>query len=346
MALYAVFGHMPLLPKLINGAMAALCAVLIFEIARRAFRPSVAVLAGVGAALMPSLILWSVVTLKESLVLLLAVLGLWALQRLAEQPSPRRAANVLMVLLATMLVSIDLRSTTSLILLVLVPIVLLGRGHFRPRAWQLGLLGLAVLVVLGGGLFVARGRISNRPPAGVLEDVVLQIRHRRAQEAASARSQIRPQSEVISAEGRPEVPEAEAVSDATPFSFGSDVLEPLGFALLAPAPWQAKNLSELAVSAEMLAWYVLLGASFCAWRAPPRQRLFVACLVAYGLANWLVLAASEGNLGNLMRHRILLAPTLLVLGAAGLEWLWARAGKPRPAGRHLPGLQLEARVES
>jgi hypothetical protein len=163
----------------------------------------------------------------------------------------------------------------------------------------------------------------------VIDDVLLQIRHRRAQEAASARSQIRPEIEVLTPEGRPEIPEAEAASDATPFSFAGDVLNPLGYALLAPAPWQARTGLELAASAEMLVWYVLLGASFFAWRAPPRQRLMVACLVAYGVANWLVLAASEGNLGNLLRHRLMLAPTLLVLGSAGLDWLWVQATRAR-----------------
>jgi hypothetical protein len=346
MGLYAVFGHTPLLPKLLNSALAALSAVLIFEIARRAFRPSVAILAGIGAAVMPSLVLWSVVTLKESLVLLLALIGLWALQRLSELAEPQRVADVLVLLLSVMVVLLDLRLTTTLLLLVLLAVVVVRRIQYRPRAWQLALTGMALVVLLGGGLFIARGRISGRPPEGVLEDVVLQIRHRRAQEAAGARSQIRPQVDVFSAEGRSELPAAEAVSDAVPFSVAADVLDPLGYALLAPAPWQARSLTELAVSAEMVVWYVLLGATFFAWRTPPRQRLFVVCLLVFGIGNWLVLAASEGNLGNLLRHRLMLAPTLLVLGASGLDWLWTRAGRPRPAPLSVLNLRFGARVET
>jgi 4-amino-4-deoxy-L-arabinose transferase-like glycosyltransferase len=346
MGLYAALGHEPLLPKLINCGLAALSAVFIFEIARRAFSPTVALLAGIGAAALPTLILWSVVTLKESVLLLLAVVGLWALQRLAERSDPRHVADLLVLLLAVIVLSLDFRAMTSVLLLLLLPVVMLRRVRLRPRAWQLGLAGLALLLLLGSGWLVARSRSSGRPPGGVVEDVVLQIRHRRAQEAASARSQIRSQSEVVSPEGRSEIPEAEAASDAAPFSFAGDVLDPLGYALLAPAPWQATSPTELAVSGEMLVWYVLLGASFFAWRAPPRQRLFIVCLLAFGIGNWLVLAASEGNLGNLLRHRLLLTPTLLVLGAAGLDWLWARAGKPRPAGRRLLDLRLEARVDS
>ena len=74
--------------------------------------------------------------------------------------------------------------------------------------------------------------------------------------------------------------------------------------------------------------------------ADPRQRLFALCLVAYGLANWLILAASEGNVGNLLRHRLMLDPVLLIFGGAGLEWLWVRAG--RPFSTRLPGSLIPA----
>jgi len=341
MALYAIFGHAPLLPKLLNSAVGALSAVLIFDIARRAFRPSVAVIAALGAAVVPSLVLWSIVTLKESLVLLVALIGLCALQRLAESGLTRRArGDALVILVAAGVVSLDLRSTTTILLLLLLPLVLLRRAP----PWRLAAAVCGLVVLVGGGVLVARSSTSGRPLSGVVEDAVLQIRHRRAQEAAAARSVIRPQLEVISPEGRTELPEAEAASDAAPFSFGGDVLDPLAYALLAPAPWQAHSLMELGASAEMLVWYVLLAGSVFAWRVAPRQRLFVACLVAYGVANWLVLAASEGNLGNLVRHRVMLAPTLLVLGSAGLEWLWLRAGRAR-LGRW-SAWREPARVES
>jgi hypothetical protein len=166
-------------------------------------------------------------------------------------------------------------------------------------------------------------RISDRPLLGTFEDVALQIRHRRAQEAAGAASQLRSETDVLGATGST-LPAAEAASDAQPFAFDRDVLDPLGYALFAPTPWQAQSGPELAASAEMPVWYVLLFASFFAWRAKPRQQLFMLCLVAYGVATWLILAAVEGNLGNLLRHRLMLDPVLLILGAAGLVWLWER----------------------
>jgi hypothetical protein len=146
-------------------------------------------------------------------------------------------------------------------------------------------------------------------------------------------------------------PAAEVESDTAPFSFVGDVIDPLAYALLAPTPWQAQSSSELAASAEMVVWDVLLIASIFAWWAAPRNRLFFVCLVAYGVANWWVLAAVEGNVGNLLRHRMMLDPVLLILGTAGLEWLWltgrgsapARAATPEPRPRTpaIPGLRRE-----
>jgi 4-amino-4-deoxy-L-arabinose transferase-like glycosyltransferase len=342
MGIHAIFGFTPVVPKLLNVGLAALCAVLIFEMARRIFRMPAALIAGLGAALLPSLVIWSVAALKESLVLFVALLGLRTVQYLAAAPRQHeRLADALVSLLAIVVLLIDLRSTTAAILLGLLLIVFIARSNFRVRSWQLGLTALALVVLVGGGVWFTRARTSNRPIAGVIEDVVLQIRHRRAQEAAGANSQVRPEGDTLTATGA-EIPTMEAASDATAFTVTGDIVEPLGYALLAPAPWQARSLTELSASAEMPIWYVLLAASCLAWHATPAgQRLFVVCLLAYGIANWLVLAASEGNVGNLLRHRLMLDPVLLILGGAGLEWLWVRAG--RPFSTRLPARLVPAR---
>ncbi len=346
MGIHAVFGFTPLLPKLLNGGLAALCAVLIYSMAREMFRTPVALIAGLGAAVLPTLVIWSVASLKESLVLLLALLGLRIVQFLTTAPRQHaRLADALVSLLAILVLLLDLRSTTAAILVGLVIVVLVARSTYRPRPWQLGFSALALLVLLGSGVWFTRVRTSSRPLSGVVEDVVLQIRHRRAQEAAGANSQVRPDGDTPIATST-DIPTMEAASDAAPFTVTEDVLKPLGYALFSPAPWQARSVSELGASAEMPIWYVLIAASCLAVQASladPRQRLFALCLVIYGIANWLILAASEGNVGNLLRHRLMLDPVLLIFGGAGLEWLWVRAG--RPLSTRLPGLMIPARSD-
>jgi hypothetical protein len=319
MGLYAVVGYAPLLPKIINAVLASLTAVLVFDLTRRAFRPSAAAIAAIGAAIVPSLFVWSLVSMKETLVLLLAVLGLWAIQRLSTPFDRSRTAWMAVALLATIVGLLDLRTTTALVLALLGVVVVAARLATQVSPWRIGLGVAAAGLVLAGALYVGRASASGRPPLGVAEDIVLQIRHRRANEAQHARSPI-----AAAAPATPAEAELARASDEEGVSIVSDVLEPLGFALLGPAPWQARTPVELAVSAEMLGWYVLLAASVVAIRVAPAQRLVIVCLLLYGLATWLVLAATEGNLGNLVRHRIQLAPTLLILGAVGLDWLMLR----------------------
>jgi len=327
MGIYAVFGYSPLLPKLLNIGLASLCAVMVFELARKAFNPRAALVAGICAVALPSLVVWSIATLKETLVLFTSLVALASVQFLCTASRrDSRVIDAVVLLVATLALLIDLRFTSTFIFVGLVALVLLARSRVRLRAWQTALATLLVVGVLAGGLVMIRLRTSDRPLSATVEDIVLQIRHRRAQEAAGAASQLRSELDVVSATGSG-LPAAESASDAAPFSVVGDILNPLGYALLAPAPWQAQSLTELGASVEMPVWYALLCASFFAWRAAPRQPLFVVCLVVFGIANWLMLAAVEGNLGNLLRHRLVLDVALLILGAAGLQWLWARCGQ-------------------
>jgi len=324
MGIYAMFGYSPIVPKVLNVGLAALCAVFTFEIARKVFSHRVALLAALAMAFLPSLIVWSVATIKETLVLFASLLALWALQSLScADRRDRRVWDALVVLLGATLLLLDLRSTSAFIVVGLLGLFLVSRSRVRLRPWQVGLAGATIAVLLIGTTLVIRERTSNRPLSASFEDVALQVRHRRAQEAAGAASQLRSEADATS-DTNSQLPAAEALSDAAPFSLLGDVIDPLGYALLAPAPWQAGSPLELAASAEMVVWYVLLIGSLFAWRAGPRQPLFFFGLIAYAVANWLILAAVEGNVGNLLRHRMMLDPVLLILGVAGLEWLWSR----------------------
>lgn len=336
MGIYAVFGYTPLLPKILNVALAALCAVLAYEIADRVFGKRVATLTAIGMAVLPSLIVWSVATLKETLVLFACLLALRMLQFFTQvDRRDPRVWSGLVVLLGLTVLLLDIRSASAYVVLALLGIVVIGRSHVHLRPWQMGLAGVVAAGLVVGGVLLVREQTSNRPLSGTLEDIALQIRHRRAQEAAGATSQLRSQLDVPSLSDSPLPSQAEAASDTAPFSVTGDVLDPLGYALLAPTPWQAQSTQELAASTEMVVWDILLIGAFFAWRARPRQQLFALCLIAYGVANWLILAAVEGNVGNLLRHRLMLDPALLILGLAGLDWLWCQL---RP---HLPDQQPE-----
>src|SRR5205814_288700 len=126
----------------LNCGLGALTAVLIFDIARRTFSPRVAVVAGIAAASMPTLVLWSVLTLKETAVLLLAVSGLWAILMIEEKSSLARSASHFVVLIASVLASFDLRLTTALVLIPLAGIPVVRHARKLVPTWAIALAGL------------------------------------------------------------------------------------------------------------------------------------------------------------------------------------------------------------
>ena len=330
--IYMALGYAPLVPKLLNIGLAAMSAVLVFELARKTFRMPVALFAGIGAAILPSMIVWSIATLKESLVLFLALFGLWTVQLVldAQGRDDPRVANALVVLLGAVLLLLDLRSSTAAFLLVCLrspsprdrPI-----ARDRGRSPWLALCSSWSSAALASTL--AHARATARSPASPMTSSCRSAIGAPRKPPARARSSD-PNIDSLSPTGSA-LPESEAASDAAPFTLVGDIFEPLGYALFAPTPWQARSTSEFAASAEMIVWYILTVTSLLAWRAAPRLPLFVTLLAGYAIANWLVLATAEGNIGNLLRHRLLLDPALLILGGAGALWLWERSGRPLAA---------------
>src|SRR5262245_32791849 len=173
-------------------------------------------IARLGRVLLPSLIVWSVATLQETLVLFASLVALRIVQYLVAADRRRvRVMDGLVGLLAVSLVLLDLRSSMAFVVVGLAGLLLVA-SRLGLRAWETGLAAVAIAAVLMGGVVVARERANNRPLSAGFEDLALQIRHRRAQEAAGAGSQLRAETDVLSPTGS-SLPAAEAISDAAPF---------------------------------------------------------------------------------------------------------------------------------
>lgn len=286
---YALFGHTASVPRAANAAFAGLVAVLLMDIGRRLYGPRVGQLIGIAAVVLPTLVVWSLTTLKETLVLLGITAALWSLLLLYRSTIPSsRAANVALIALVAGALVGDLRPGALFVLLLVA--LFLGLSRERP-GWRPGYRAL-----LGGGLLVA----------GALGLAALR-------------------------------------TEASAQAVGREI-ESFFFALLAPAPWQVRGWGDLAASLEMLLWYALLAGAAYVLAARPRASVEMVALAIYGLATWIGLAQTEGNLGNLLRHRTMLTPPLLVLGIAGLHAVLQRLRLGRRAkGTSPPGGELAQR---
>lgn len=339
-AIYWVVGYAPLVPKLLNCALGAVIAVLVAEIGTHAFSRTVGRIAGVAMALLPGLVFWSAVTMKEMLTLLAIVGSLRAIQVIGSAPiRSGQFASAAVALMASFALLDNLRAPMGVILLCVLLAMLIGRMGRTLRPIQGVIAGAVVLGLLLGGLALVRVRAPDSSLAKLTQpdEVARTLNNRRAREAAAARSQFGPEVDPLLRDAL-EIPGYKEVGLS---NIISDLVEPLGFALFAPAPWQARSMRDLLASGEMLIWYAATLLGLVSWVQRPRQPLFALVIALYGGATLLLLAFAEGNLGNLLRHRMMLTPTYALLGAAGGSWLWslrtrqsARDGRDAQPARH------------
>lgn len=329
-ATYAILGYVPLVVLAFNAALAGLCAVLLMEMARDLFGARAALFAGLAGVFWPTLVLWSVVMLKEMLVLFGILLALRSLQKLSDPRVPlRQGATTALLFVAGLALVDDMRQASFLVLAGVTPIALAGRFVRRVTLLHVG---LTAVVLLGAGIAAIQVAQAIAPGSTLArltqpDTLARSLAYRRATEAQSARSSLAGTAEDV-------VQEALMIPGyrEPDFQVMSDVIEPLGFALLAPAPWQARGTRDLLASGEMLLVYALLVGCAASAFARPRIPTFALALALYATATWLMLAFAEGNLGNLLRHRMMLLPTTFVLGGGGLLWLLSRT----PLARRLP----------
>jgi hypothetical protein len=97
-----------------------------------------------------------------------------------------------------------------------------------------------------------------------------------------------------------------------------------------PVPWSISSKLEAAYMPEQLVWFVtvlLLPAGVVV--GFKRDALLTCVLAAYGLLSAGIIALNSGNIGTLVRHRALVAPYLGWIAAVGLISVLAASGRER-----------------
>jgi hypothetical protein len=332
------------LPRAINILAGAALAVVVFELASLLVGSRGALLAGAAVALWPSLVLWSVVVLKDSLTLLAvfsALLGAaWALRaggclhrplarsRIngARPRDPRRRVGAIGALVAVVAMAAleGLRPYAFVVASISVAVGLLVRAvaslrTARPgrpikrvlrRAGLAGLLvvALGVLGLLGGEGFLGIGFVRSNADT----EVVAQA-HIEGSAGGTGFNGSAPRS-------------ARDIIGGVPRG--------LLFGVLGPFPWDAGQTEARALLVvELPLWYLALGAAVSSllrlgWR---RVLLRWAMPLAFASGVIVVLAVFEANAGTALRQRAMVIPLVLTLSAIFF--------KPRPAPqavRHAP----------
>jgi hypothetical protein len=301
------FGPAPYGLRLINSVLFIAGALLLHRMTRDTLGPAPA-MAGLAALLfLPTLFVWSISLLKESLYFAGSALILWA--TVAALRARVWRARVLAVLagLAGALAIHDLRS---------------------GAVW-LAALGLAA------GLTMRAVTASRRILAGAVAVTMLSSailvfgQHAQDRIIQALESTAKTQTGHVFTVGHayklldegfyfnPQTPAASTLTLTAAQSARYVIRALLSFAVV-PAPWQLASLRELAYLPEQLLWYAVLVllpfGAVAGWRRDP---LVTCLLLSYAAPTACVLALTNGNVGTLVRLRGLVMPYLVWVSAVG-----------------------------
>jgi hypothetical protein len=288
-----LFGPFRLNVPLFNTLIGTLTVFLIFRLARRHFHLLVARRAALLVAFTPSMMLWSSMALKDSLVTLLVIIALSACISLKTSVTVRNVAGVLLPLLA--LQPLRFYMVYFVGFSVMVALVLDRGARVITGVYkQIYLVGAAVLLFSIVGL-------SGRAVEGAEYISLERVSTFRRGMAASARSGF-----------------GQDVDISTP----DRAIEflPIGLAnlLLAPFPWQMTSLRPLVAAPETIAWWLLVPATLSGLRFVMRRRFNqMSPLLMFTASLACAYALMHGNIGSAFRQRAQIFVFLFIFASLG-----------------------------
>lgn len=301
------FGPAPYGVRLMNSALFIAGALLLYRLTRGTLGPAPALTGLTAVLFLPTLFVWSISLLKESLYFTGSALILWAAVVVLRADAWRARAYGVLAALAGAMVIRDLRSGAVWLAAAGLTAGLAIRAVTLSRRLAVGAAMAVILALASLSIFPAvQGPVTRalESTAKTHTGHVFTVGH--AYKLLDEGFYVNPQTPSASTLTLNAGQGARYVARAA-VSF-----------VAVPAPWQLASLRELLYLPEQLAWYALLvlsaiGAA-AAWRRDP---LVTCLLLGYALPTACVLALTNGNVGTLLRLRGLVTPYLVWVSAVG-----------------------------
>jgi len=289
--LFYLFGNTEIPIKILNAFIGAFSARYIFLIARDLFGRAVARRSALLCEFFPSLVLWSVLNIRDVWVVFLILFISWKSIEVVRGYSP--VALVSVVLAALVLTWFR----DYLFYVVAIPPVvafLIGRRSHLGRNFV-----LAFAAGLGLLLLVQHAKAG----ATAVDRMSLEALSRVRQDLSTGGSTL-----------------GENVDISTPGRALAYFPTGLAYFLFSPFPWQITSALKLFALPEMLVIYVLTPAMIRGIRYTVRTRFREALQILLVTSLLTVsYALGEGNVGTLYRHRAQAISMYLMFAAAGIE---------------------------
>ena len=312
--IYTVLGHNLLAVRVINSFLGTLTGTLTYFIAKRSYDFKVAKIALVLTTFFPSMVFWSTQNLKDTMVVFLVCLIVWAYLKLRDE-----GFNLFYILFLVVcplaLTQVRPAMAIAMVLLPIAAFFLLGGKRF-----QRGIVMGTLLIIILGLIFwyLGYGFLGSHQIRGFADLGVLQSLRRYRAVGGSA------------------------FGGQTDVSTIADLLRSLPESLIAfllrPWPWEARSLWGAATVPEVIGWYILFPCLLIGLVHAIRTRWRTDFILwGYVVFGTLGAAPQYGNLGTAYRHRMQLLPFYLIFAALGIAlYLSSVKAKKKALAQQLP----------
>lgn len=306
-AVFAVFGRVPEAVAVLNLFVSVWTVGVMYSIARLLApeRPLVARISATLFCFYPSIVLWSVLNIREAPMIFLLTTTVLLFMRLQRRPSPVDLPLLIAALGAMLFYR---QYMAALVAGACVMGLLVSLSRSPRRAVILGTLALTATIVITQAAGWTTSLTGDQA-----SETLGTVQLLREDMARGASSSFIGESDVSTVGG--------AISYL-----------PVGmtYFLLAPFPWALESLLQTITFPETVIWYTLLPFGLLGGWWSLRNRLLTASIPLFVLITVsFAYALVQGNVGTAFRHRAQILPLMLVMIALGIVRWWERRQERR-----------------
>jgi hypothetical protein len=287
-------------------------AIAIYRLVRTSYSSSIALLGLAVLVFWPTLIVWSVSALRESIQLALTALALVVVVRAVRSGSWAGRLAAAIVTVATLAAIRTLRSGA---------IVIVASGVAGGLAARV--LTIRPLVARVGAVVLMAAAIAAASRPGVQQRFLSVAREAVLRHVGNVGTSGNGYKVIDARFYGPQI--TDAIDTLTIPEAVDFVIRAAAAFFVVPLPWQLASTSELVFLPEQVAWYGLLFFGLIGLAAAYRRDpLLTWLLVAHIATVVVVIAPNSGNIGTLVRHRDVVLLALVWLSATGVFTVAAR----------------------
>jgi 4-amino-4-deoxy-L-arabinose transferase-like glycosyltransferase len=301
-AICYVFGRYRANVSMVNAVLGTLLALLVYDLTRKLFHHIVARRAALFVAVMPSMVLWGSMALKDLPVTFCIVVSLSSCVDLKQRFTARAALGTFLPILA--IYPMRFYIVYFVVFAIVVSMIL-----DRSLSQLTGVYRQVLVLAMFAGLFLLLG-FADQAESDASQYASLEMisRYRRGM-AETANSGFYADVDI----SRPD---------------SALMYLPIGLAhlLLAPFPWQMTSLGPLIAAPETIFWWTLVPATIRGIAFSVRNRFSSSLpLLAFTATLTAVYSLTQGNVGAAFRQRAQILVFLFIFSAVGFYLAKARA---------------------